>query len=240
MKLQTAVNAVFPPDCISCGAAVETEFGLCPDCWSETGFILGAACDSCGTPLPGVDPEPNLKCDECLAIARPWSKGRAVLTYSGTGRKLVLALKHGDRADVARAAGVWLARKAEDLIDANTVIVPIPLHWWRLFRRKANQSALLAQALANETHAFIMPDGLKRVRATTSQDGKGRTERFENLRDAIQPHPKRAHFLSGKTVLLVDDVMTSGATFAAATQACYDADAENVHVIALARVAKDT
>ena len=239
MKLQTAVNAVFPPDCVCCGAPVETEFGLCANCWSDTPFINGPSCDQCGTPLPGSDPEPGLRCDDCMTIARPWDKGRAVFTYSGNGRKMVLRLKHGDQPAIARAAGKWMAAKAGPLMTDNTVIVPIPLHWWRLFRRKANQSALLAQALANETHAFFAPDALKRVRKTASQDGKGREERFENLRDSIHPHPKRGHILTARDILLVDDVMTSGATFAAAAQACHDAGAENVHVMALARVAKD-
>jgi ComF family protein len=121
----------------------------------------------------------------------------------------------------------------------NTVIVPIPLHWWRLFRRRFNQSALLAQALANETQAFFAPDALKRIKKTETQDGKDREGRFANLRGAIEPHPKRGHILTGHDILLVDDVMTSGATFAAAAQACHDAGAENVRVMALARVAKD-
>ncbi|MGR3639836.1 double zinc ribbon domain-containing protein [Alterinioella nitratireducens] len=239
MKMQTAVDAIYPPDCISCGAAVETGFGLCATCWADTPFVTGAACDTCGTPLPGTDPEEGLRCDDCMTIARPWSRGRAVMVYAGNGRRLVLALKHGDRADVARAAGPWLARAAAPLITEDTVIVPVPLHWWRLFRRRFNQSALLAQALANQTQGFFAPDALKRVRATGSQDGRDREARFANIRDAIQPNPRRAHILAGRNVLLVDDVMTSGATFAAATQAAFDAGAENVDVIALARVAKD-
>ena len=239
MKLQTAVHAVFPPECISCGAGVDTDFGLCAACWGETPFITGAACDLCGTPLPGASPEEGLRCDECMVTARPWGKGRAVLVYAGNGRKLVLALKHGDRAEIARAAGAWMARAAAPLITDNSVIVPVPLHWWRLFRRRFNQSALLAQALANQTQSFLAPDALQRIRSTGSQDGLGRDERFANLRDAIQPHPKRGHILAGRDVLLVDDVMTSGATFAAATRAAFDAGAENVHVIALARVARD-
>ena len=239
MKMQTAVNAVFPPDCVCCGAPVETEFGLCATCWGDTPFITGASCDQCGTPLPGSDPEPGLRCDDCLTIARPWDKGRAVFTYAGNGRKLVLRLKHGDQPAIARAAGKWMATRAAPLITDDTLIVPIPLHWWRLFRRRVNQSALLAQALANETGAAMAPDALRRTRRTETQDGKDREGRFANLRDSIHPHPRRGHILAGRDVLLVDDVMTSGATFAAAAQACHDAGAENVCVVALARVAKD-
>ena len=239
MKMQTAVHSVFPPECVNCGAGVDTDFGLCPSCWADTPFITGAACETCGTPLPGATPEEGLRCDDCMVTARPWDKGRSVLVYAGNGRKLVLALKHGDRADIARAAGVWMARTAAPLITQDTVIVPVPLHWWRLFRRRFNQSALLAQALANQTRCFLAPDALRRIRATGSQDGLDHEGRFENLNDSIQPHPKRGHILAGRDVLLVDDVMTSGATFSAATQAAFDAGAENVHVIALARVARD-
>jgi len=239
MKMQTAVHSVFPPECVNCGAGVDTDFGLCPSCWADTPFITGAACETCGTPLPGATPEEGLRCDDCMVTARPWDKGRSVLVYAGNGRKLVLALKHGDRADIARAAGVWMARTAAPLITQDTVIVPVPLHWWRLFRRRFNQSALLAQALANQTRCFLAPDALRRIRATGSQDGLDHGGRFENLNDSIQPHPKRGHILAGRDVLLVDDVMTSGATFSAATQAAFDAGAENVHVIALARVARD-
>jgi predicted amidophosphoribosyltransferase len=152
---------------------------------------------------------------------------------------MVLQLKHGDQPAIARAAGKWMATRAGPLVTDNTLIVPIPLHWWRLFKRRVNQSALLAQALANETQAFFAPDALKRIRGTDTQDGKDREGRFANLQGAIEPHPKRGHILAGRDILLVDDVMTSGATFAAAAQACHDAGAENVRVIALARVAKD-
>ncbi len=240
MKLQTAVNAVFPPECISCGALVETEFGLCGPCWSETGFISGAACDACGTPLPGVDAEPGLRCDDCMIIARPWTHGRAAVTYSGNGRKMVLALKHGDRAEIARASGRWLVRAAGDLLQNNTLVIPIPLHWFRLFRRRANQSALLAQAMVRcSGKGEVLPDGLIRNRATASQDGNTREERFENLRTAIRPNERHRARMAGGHVLLIDDVMTSGATFSAATEACFSAGAQTVNVLALARVAKD-
>ena len=106
MKMQTAVNAVFPPDCVCCGAPVDTEFGLCASCWADTPFITGPSCGQCGTPLPGSDPEEGLRCDDCMTIARPWGKGRAVFTYAGNGRKMVLALKHGDRPELA-SLGPW-------------------------------------------------------------------------------------------------------------------------------------
>lgn len=240
MRLQTLVHAVFPPECLGCGARVEHDFAICGQCWSETPFIFGAACDLCGTGLPGqaARDEP-LICDDCLQIARPWDKGRAVFGYAGMGRKLVLGLKHGDRAEIARAAGGWMARAGADLLADDPVLVPIPLHWRRLARRRFNQAVLLTQALARETGLRCLPEALIRPTATGTQDGRDRDERFRNVIDAIAPHPRHGTALRGQSVLLIDDVMTSGATFAAATEAAYRAGADRVCVMALARVGKD-
>lgn len=160
------------------------------------------------------------------------------MEYGENARKLVLGLKHGDRADIARAAGPWLARAAAPLLTRDTVVVPIPLHWVRLFQRKVNQSALLARAFCVETTAALAPDALKRTRRTPTQNGKSVEARFENQREAIRAHPRRGTILSGRDVLLVDDVMSSGATFAAATEACFEAGARAVNVLSLARTMK--
>ncbi|MEM9317684.1 MAG: ComF family protein [Pseudomonadota bacterium] len=241
MRMQIALRTVFPPECLSCGALVDQEFALCAPCWAETPFILGASCDHCGAALPGqAEPGAALICDDCRAIPRPWARGRAVLEYHGKARKLVLGLKHGDRADIARAAGPWLARAGADLIKPDTVIVPVPLYRGRLWRRRYNQSALLAQSLARVSGAEAMVDALARPRATPSLDGKRRDERFEILDGAIEVNAKRALALVGRDVLLVDDVMTSGATLAACARALIAAQVANVFVIVLARVSKST
>ncbi len=240
MRLQTAIRAVFPPECLCCGDRVETAFAICGGCWADTPFILGAACGLCGVPLPGkAERDEVLRCDDCLTIARPWDAGCAVFVYAGNAKRLVLGLKHGDRAEVARAAGPWMARAGGDLLAGDPLIVPVPLHWRRLLTRRFNQSALLAHALARETGRTCLPDALVRVRSTGSQDGRNHAARFANLEGAIRPHPARGKWLAGRNVVLIDDVMTSGASFAAATAACIAAGAVNVRVIALARVAKD-
>jgi ComF family protein len=240
MRLQTLLHAVFPPECLACGARVETDFALCAACWAETPFIFGAACDLCGVGLPGQTAgREALICEECHRVARPWAHGRAVMHYAGHGRTLVLGLKHGDRAEVARAAGPWLARAGADLLTGEPVIVPVPLHWMRLATRRFNQAALLAQAMARASGRDCIPDALVRPRRTPTQDGRDRAGRFRNLDAAIRAHPRRVAALKGRKVLLVDDVMTSGATFSAAAQACLAAGAHEVCVIALARVARD-
>lgn len=233
------LHLAYPPRCLACAAPVMEDGALCAPCWGEAAFIEGLACDRCGVPLPGRADEGPVTCDTCLRVARPWERGRAVFMYGGTARDLVLTLKHRDGQHLARPAGRWLARRVAPLIRADTLVAPVPLHWWRLFRRRYNQSALLSGALAAELGCDHCPDLLTRTRATGSQDGRGRDERFANLQDAIRAHPRRAARIAGRHVLLVDDVMTSGATLAACTEACYRAGADLVDVAVLARVDRD-
>ncbi len=230
-----AVRLVYPPRCISCGAMVEEDFGLCGPCWRDTPFIAGLVCDLCGVPLPGEEDGTAIHCDACLATARPWSRGRAVMRYDGNGRRLVLALKHGDRHDVAHPAGRWLARTAAPMGLEGMVIAPVPLHWTRLLARRFNQAALLAHALARQTGLPVIPDLLTRKRRTRSLKGLDHATRHETLDAAIVADPRHARRIAGARILLVDDVMTSGATLSAATQACLQAGAGEVCILALAR-----
>lgn len=236
--LQTALRAIYPPRCLSCGGLVDSDFGLCGPCFAQTRFIAGAVCDSCGAPLPGEAGQTD-HCDDCLRIARPWARGRSALVYAGTGRALVLSLKHGDRHDIVRPAALWLARAAAPLICPDTVIVPVPLHLTRLIARRYNQAALLTQALARQTGVAHCPDALQRHRRTPSLDGQGRDARFATLSSAIRAHPRRLSQISGRPVLLIDDVMTSGATLAACCEALQTAAPTEVSVAVLARVVKD-
>ena len=221
-QLQTAVAVIYPPRCITCGDLVESDFGLCGTCWRDTAFLGGAICNCCSVPLtPGGQGDVHY-CDACMLAPKPWVQGRAALLYRDTGRKIVLGLKHGDRQEMARPAGLW-----------------VPLHWMRLLKRRYNQSALLAKFVAGNLGLAWCPDALVRVRRTVSLEGLSRQQRFDTLENAIQPHRRRGALLKGRPVLLIDDVMTSGATLMACTRACLDAGSGEVRVLTLARAAKD-
>lgn len=239
---ETLMRVIYPPTCLCCGAPVASPGALCASCWRDTPFIPGPACDKCGVPLPGDVAEPGtgvaLHCDDCLRIARPWRRGRAVMEYDAVARRLVLGLKYHDRHELARPAGHWLAQRAAALVRPDTLVVPVPLHWWRLVGRRYNQSALLSAALAREIGRMHCPDLLQRRRFAGTQDGRTREGRMRNLEGAITPHPRRAGLVAGRHVLLVDDVMTSGATLAACTEACFMAGADEVDVVVLARVTR--
>ncbi len=240
LSFQTAVSLVYPPRCLGCGGQVDSDFGLCGSCWRDTHFIGGSICDTCGTPLPGSDQGDTLKCDDCMITPRPWAKGRSAVLYKGNARRLVLALKHGDRQEIAEPAALWMSRVIKDLPLENMLIAPVPLHWMRLLKRRYNQSALLAQALARHTGLPVCPDLLQRQRRTQSMDGLTKEIRFTSVKGAIRAHPRRRHRMAGRPVLLVDDVLTSGATLSSAADACLAAGSGPVYVVALARVTKDT
>ncbi|UWQ04691.1 ComF family protein [Aliiroseovarius crassostreae] len=237
--MQSALRLLYPPQCVCCGEQVESEFGLCGACWRETPFIEGVVCDLCGAPLLGEEDNLASHCDDCLKTDRPWAHGRSALQYRDNARRMVLALKHGDRTDLARPAAGWMARAIAPVLLQNALIVPIPIHWTRLLKRRFNQAAELGRALSDRLDLEFAPDLLIRPRRTSVHDGLSAEERFENMKGAIKPHPKRLHALSGRHILLVDDVMTSGATFSAGADACLDAGAASVTVLSLARVAKE-
>ncbi len=239
MRLQAALHLIYPPQCMTCSELVATDFGLCGACWRDTPFITGLVCDKCGTPLPGHEVGEKAYCDDCLAIARPWSRGRAALLYADNGRSIVLSFKHGDRLDLARAVARWLHKAAHPILEPDMLVAPIPLYWTRLLKRRYNQSAVMSSAVARLAKLDHCPDLLCRTRQTNSQDGRTRDGRFANLQGAIALHPRRALKVSGRHVLIVDDVMTSGATLAVAADACLAGGAAQVSVLVLARVAKD-
>ncbi|APG48829.1 ComF family protein [Phaeobacter porticola] len=235
-RIQTAVSLIYPPRCLACGDWVDSDFGLCGACWRETSFVSGTCCDGCGVPLMGEDDGFRLECDDCIDHPRPWQQGRAALIYEGTARRLILALKHGDRTEIAGPAAGWLERAAAELLEDDPLVAPVPLHWSRFLRRRFNQSDLLARVVARNSGLAYCPDLLRRTERTPSLEGQSRSQRYATLARSIMAHPKRAKQIRGRTVLLIDDVMTSGATLTACSEACLGAGARAVRVAVLARV----
>lgn len=236
-RLQRALSLVYPDQCVLCETRVGERGGLCAECWRATPFLQGLVCDACGTSLPGEEAG-RVLCDDCLSMPRPWEAGRAALAYRDAARRIVLALKHGDRLDLVPAAAGWMARAGAPILTPETLLVPVPAHWSRLLRRRYNQAAELCRGIARITGLEAVPDGLERTRRTLVQDGMTVEARFANLRDAFRASPKRAALLQGREVCLVDDVMTSGATLTGAAEATLDAGASRVCVLVLARVEK--
>lgn len=236
--MQRALSLIYPCQCILCPAFVDAPGGLCPDCWRQTPFVKGLVCDACGTPLPGQGDGTTDHCDDCLAMPRPWERGRAALGYRDLGRRVVLALKHADRTDLAASAAMWMRDAGRPLLTTGTLLVPVPIHWTRLLTRRYNQSSELARHLGRLTGLAPCHDALRRVRRTRIQDGMNVEQRLANLADAIRPNPARAGVMRDSAVCLIDDVMTSGATLAEATRACHAAGAGRVSVLVLARVGK--
>ena len=233
-----ALDAVFPPRCACCAEFVMDEGGLCAACWGETDFIRGLACDCCGLPLPGEVEQAPALCDHCAASPPPWARGRAVFLYTGKGRDMVLALKN-DRHLLAKPLARWLAAAAAPLIHDGMLVAPVPLHRKRFFERRDNQSALLSQRIAAAHGLEHIPDLLARPQPTASQGGKSAAERAANLSGAICVTPRFEGAIQGREILIVDDVLTSGATLSACAEACRAGGAGNVSVAVLARVARD-
>ena len=231
----TLINTIYPPRCLACSEATDRPHGLCPACWRDTHFIGGTTCGKCGVPLIG-DAGAMDTCEGCQRHPPAWDRGAAAILYSGAGRRVVLALKHGDRLDTVGPLAGWMAAAGRDLLPAADVIAPVPLHWMRLVRRRYNQSAELARRLGRLAGRPVVPDLLVRRRATSPQQGN-RAARAVKQADAFAVSPRHAAGLTGRSVLIVDDVLTSGATLSACADCLRAAGAARVDVLVLARVA---
>lgn len=233
------LDLLLPPRCLGCGTPVATQGRLCAGCWTALVFLGPPQCRICGYPLPHALPEAPL-CGGCASSPPAYDRARAAFRYDERARGLILAFKHADRTDIAPAFGRWLARAGADLVTDTDVIAPVPLHRWRLLKRGYNQAAILATALGHECGLAVVPDLLQRTRATPSQQGLSGRARAENITQAaFRVHPWHAGRVDGRRILLIDDVLTTGATIGACARVLRRAGAVGVDVLTLARVVRD-
>lgn len=231
-------DALYPPACVGCAEPTDSAQGLCAACWRDAVFIAGDVCERCGAPVADGAEAGDL-CDGCLHAPPAFGRGRAAMVYDGAGRRLTLALKHGDRVDLARPMARWMLRAGGALVREADVVAPVPLHWTRLARRRFNQAAELSRAVAGLAGVASAPDLLRRTRRTETQDGKTRAERHANLVGAFAVRESLRGRIEGARVLLVDDVMTTGATLSACADACRAAGAARIDALVFARVARE-
>lgn len=228
------LDAFLPPQCLGCAAPVERPGQLCAACWSGLRFIAVPQCARCGVPFELDMPEGTL-CGVCLQAPPTYDRARAAFGYDGVGRSLVLGFKMADRTYSVPTFAAWLERAGAALIADADLLVPVPLHRWRLFARRFNQSALIARALARRTGKPWSPSALVRARATPSQASLPAAERRRNVRGAFAVPARAQALIVGRRVLLIDDVLTTGSTVNACAETLLKAGADAVDVLTLAR-----
>ncbi len=234
--LAPIVDLVFPPRCPLCGAGLAVQTGLCGACWGELAIPGEPCCAACQRPFPPELAGGDALCAPCLADPPSHDGIAAGTLYNDASRKLVLAFKHGRRIALAGLLARLIAARMPEQVGSGWIFVPVPLHRWRLWRRGFNQSALLAQELARARQGRVVVDGLVRRKATPMLGGMGRKARLRALAGAIAVNPKRGDALKGARIVLVDDVLTSGATSEACVNALKRAGAREVRIACCARV----
>ena len=234
---RATLDLLLPPQCICCDAPVSRPGQFCAACFRVTAFISAPYCARCGVPFGNVGQGGlHQLCPSCEADPPHFGQARAALRYDLQGRRLILPFKHADRPELAAVLAPMMARAGAALLARAELLVPVPLHRLRLFRRRYNQAALLAQALSRTSRVPAAVDALQRRRATASLGEKSAEERAETVRDAFAIRPSRAGLVRGRHVLLIDDVMTSGATANACAETLLAAGASGVDVLVAARV----
>ena len=229
-----ALDIALPTLCVSCREPVDGE-GVCAECWTKLSFIAPPFCPRLGIPFV-YDPGPELLSMEAIANPPAYQRARAAVRYDDVARTLVHALKYQDRTDLAPTMGRWMARAGQELLADADILVPVPLHWRRGWSRRFNQSGALARVISRESGVKVASEALGRVRATEQQIGLSRAQRASNVQGAFKVAAERNADIAGRRVVLIDDVLTSGATTDACARALLRAKAARVDVLVFARV----
>jgi ComF family protein len=229
-----ALDIALPTLCVACREPVDSD-GVCAACWAKLSFIAPPFCPRLGIPFV-YDPGPGMLSMEAIADPPAYTRARAAVRYDDVARTLVHALKYQDRTDLAPAMGRWMARAGRELLAEADVLVPVPLHWKRGWSRRYNQSGALARVIERQTGVKLSSEALRRVRPTQQQIGLSRKERASNVQGAFKVAADRQSLIHGRRVVLIDDVLTSGATVDACARALLRAKAASVDVLVFARV----
>ncbi len=229
-----ALDIALPTLCVACREPVAGE-GVCAECWAKLSFIAPTSCPRLGIPFV-YDPGPDLLSMEAIANPPAYARARAAVRYDDVARTLVHALKYQDRTDLAPAMGRWMVQAGRELLAEADVLVPVPLHWRRGWSRRYNQSGALARVIERQTGVKLASEALRRVRPTQQQIGLSRSQRASNVQGAFKVAPDRGADIQGRRVVLIDDVLTSGATTDACARALLRARAASVDVLVFARV----
>ena len=229
------LDALLPPVCPVTDEPVARAGSLSAAAWEKIRFIDEPFCARCGAPF-AVDYGAGAECGTCVADPPAFDRARAAVVYDDASHALIVGFKHADRTDLAPLLAGWLIRAGAGLVTSASVLAPAPLHPRRLFARRFNQSAVLAERLAKATGAVFAPRFLRRLRPTPSQKGLTADQRRRNLAGAVGPGPEAS---AGAHVVIIDDVMTTGATLSACARAARKAGAERVDALVLARAMKD-
>lgn len=231
------LNIIFPPQCLNCDALVPTHGTLCNGCWQQLHFITEPCCARCGLPFEYEIGE-GAECAACIEDAPIYDRARSVLVFDEVSKALVHKLKFQDDTYLARIFAKWMVKQANVLFTDAEIIVPVPLNRWRLASRRYNQSALLAKHIAKLSDKPYMPEWIIRTRRTQPQTGLNKSEREENVRGAFVVPEAAEPALKNASILLVDDVMTTGATIEACAKTLLKGGAKSVNVLTLSRVVR--
>jgi ComF family protein len=231
---RVVLDAVLPPLCPACRKPVADDGGLCPGCWSQLSFITPPYCERLGIPF-AYDPGPGVLSMQAIADPPAYERARAAVRYDDIARTLVHALKYGDRLDLAPTLGRWMVQAGAPLLAEADALVPVPLHWRRLWWRRFNQSAALAEVVAARVKPPVA-HVLARVKATRQQVGLTASERALNVQGAFRVREQARADVKGRRFVIIDDVLTSGATIDACSRVLLRAGAAAVDVLVFARV----
>ncbi len=230
------LDLLLPPRCPACREIVDNAGRFCLKCWTGLTFLTDPVCAGCGAPFE-IDHGPGARCGACLETPPRFAAARAALAYDGSARTVLLGFKHGDRQHLVDIMAPQLVRAGRDWFGPDTILVPVPLHRWRLWKRGFNQAALLARAVSRRTGTPLVVDALARVKPTRSSQGMGRRARANNVRGAFRVAQPAA--IKAKEIILIDDVLTTGATVEACTRMLLRGGATRVRVLTWARVVRD-